>query len=245
MVYTMVGNNKNNIEADQNSFLDFKRKHFPGEPPEKWSLHSWELFNKRQRETVPRYSKTSDSEAVSFFLELGNHVQSMTNGLFIASVVTPFLLPNGRKERKQVIDQAKRQCFTTLLLFLIDTHHQQGIYCDFFFDESGKDGWGKEAFDSARATLIFPYLAKGMEVEDPIFIAPGSHVYSEIADAVSFTIARFLQRGQIGSHAELDPAVFGPITYVASTVGGGTLMAKRSKGLPREWFKHWLHQRSP
>ena len=93
----------------------------------------------------------------------------------------------------------------------------------------------RDAFQGSQINLLFGYLAKGMEIPEPVFISPASGPCLEVPDFVSYAIARYCFMRIKGKPIDLDPKQLGPIICLRFEPSGG-LLWRRSTGYPWEFF---------
>ena len=80
----------------------------------------------------------------------------------------------------------------------IDEWTEKNAQPNIFFD-SEKDSkanetihsWARNTFKGSQYSLLYGFLSKGIEIPEPKFISPASFPGLEVADFVSFTIARY------------------------------------------------------
>jgi hypothetical protein len=97
-----------------------------------------------------------------------------------------------------------------------------------------------------RMTLLWPWITNGLPVMSPQFVEPKFSIYLEIADIVSFVIARYLyclgkRAGGESSNPEIDPSELGLVRYII-TDGKGDWNHENTVGFPSvAMFKgtHW------
>jgi hypothetical protein len=96
------------------------------------------------------------------------------------------------------------------------------------------EAWAQRVELGARYSLLFGFIAKGFHIESPKFVQPGSHACLEIADVVSYVVARYIRSRLLGVTPDLDPAHFGEVNYSAFLPKG--LLSVRSSSYPWEQF---------
>ena len=91
--------------------------------------------------------------------------------------------------------------------------------------------WATDSFGGLQRTLLYPFLAKGIPIPEPRFVRPGSHPCLELADFVSFVVARYLWQLHQGKEIEFQPARLGKVFYMVRRRNGG-LLQLRQTGYP-------------
>ncbi|MCA1738452.1 MAG: hypothetical protein LC740_06380 [Actinobacteria bacterium] len=96
-------------------------------------------------------------------------------------------------------------------------------------------GWAQDAFYGSRLNLLHAFLARGLEIPEPMFVRPGSRPCLEVADFVSYVVARYCFRKLKNQPIDLDPELLGPVYYLAF-VPDGDVVTSMSTGYPWEHF---------
>jgi hypothetical protein len=117
-----------------------------------------------------------------------------------------------------------------------------GIQPHFVFDAE-KDsegayvipGWARKAFEGSHLNLVFPFLTRGIEIPYPEFVNPASKPFLEVADFVSFVVARYCYRRIMGQPIDLDPKHLGPVSHIGFDPSGDVL-TQTNAGYPWMFF---------
>ncbi len=82
--------------------------------------------------------------------------------------------------------------------------------------------WARHAFLGSERQLLYLYLCHGIPVPEPRFVKPGSHPCLELADFVSFVVARELFRYGLGLPTEYSTSRLGKVRYSWTDPNGYT-----------------------
>lgn len=213
-------------------FRKIKAAISPSVSPVDWTLHLKELMSGDCRKKAPQFERLDKSDLVGHINSLLDLIASYTNSdeLTIFSAIG---ICEGHNLKGKIFQEAKSQIYASALLPIIDELTGNSFSPEFYFERTGSDGWAKNFIDGARLTLVWPYLTRGVPVKSPEFVAPDHHFLLEIADVVSYLMARslYLVFNEVSSPAdkEFDPAQFGKIRYVITTPDGGYGLWTRKK----------------
>lgn len=144
------------------------------------------------------------------------------------------------KYKKEQVRELKSRVYYPLLGRIITEHTDSGMSPHFHFERTGDDGWAKNLFNGGRLTLMWPFISRVLPIPNPTFNVPTDSIYLEIADFISFVIARYLY--VIGKRAEgeyLDfeclPSWLGEVRYLGYNEVG-TCMFETESDYPLEKF---------
>jgi len=164
------------------------------------------------------------------------------SNLFIYNIASVVVQNNTANRKVQSL--LKNEAYILLILNVIDEWTTKNAQPKIFFD-SEKDSkankiihsWARDTFRGSQYSLLYGFLSKGIEVPEPKFVPPASHPGLEVADFVSFTIARYYLRMWQGKEIEIDPKDMGLVTYLGYD-SNGDLLWKRQEGYPWDQFYH-------
>jgi len=136
----------------------------------------------------------------------------------------------------------KHDAYMALVAMVIDELTSLGAKPILCFDSEKSSradrvihGWARELFTNSQHSLLYAFLAKGIEIPEPAFVTPGSHPCLELADFVSYISARYYHRRWRGESIEWDPQRLGKILY-AGFDSTGDIVWQRGIGYPWELF---------
>lgn len=152
-------------------------------------------------------------------------------------------VPKNRRDRSTQIQQQKEDVFSQSILTTLMQMRKYRKAPVWVFDNvkdasdgDRTEGWAEECFLGLQYTRLFTYLAAGSAILRPKFVQPGSHYLLEIADFMSYCIAREFEKTVQGVKTELPSALLGKSFY-QGTLGDGSVNYRWSVGLPlKEYY---------
>ena len=240
--YTFVG-----FVGPQKSEKKLKREYnriktrlAPTVNPDEWVLHVTELLSSDKRRESKYLSHLNGYQALEGLREIARLIGmfSSSSHLNVYNSVS-ILLGDVKGEGKA---GALDEVYSSVLMHAVSEYTASGVAPKFYFESTGADGWAKSLFDGGRLTLLWTRIANGLPVMSPLFVSPSYSFYLEIADVVSFLVARHLYC--IGSRAEgrmvesdIDPSLLGKLRYIWTDGDGGWNLS-HTVGFPsKEMFK--------
>ena len=228
--YSLLGADRSLMPEIENGILAFKKKIAPSVEPQSWRLHMAEAWSGQQRRHHPVFSQWTL-----------NNVHELVDGLFdlLTRFSTDLFIFNVSLENRSITQSDLRDAaYISLVAELIDGFTEKGVQPHLFFDadrpvkaEYVIQGWARECFGGLQRTILYPFLAKGITIPEPKFVTPGSHTCLELADFVSFVVARYLLRRQENKTIEFDPSRLGKVFYMIQ-LPNGDLVQSRQVGYP-------------
>lgn len=193
--------------------------------PDDWVLHLKELLSGDKRRKINHLAHLNKYQAVKgvrLVLDLVAKFGTRKKlQVYSASTVVLRSVLVG-EERVE----AQSSVYNSALLRIIGEYTDSGIAPMFYFERTNKDGWAKNLFDGGRLTLLWIRLTNGLPVKSPEFVLPSFSYYLEIADVISFVVARELFA--VGSTAagkpmrsEFASSRLGRIKYIWTDDKGG------------------------
>ena len=235
ITYTLVGMNTLHIDKAQKALNTFKQKTFPNHDPKSWRLHVRNYWNKSDREDDKLFCNFSRLETIKFSKEMAKLIRNMGIELLIYNSSAIYHDVSEKRKSKKIQKSVRDICYSVLLMKVIDDCTRQGVIPAMHFDSDSKDGWAKQAFYGSQINLLYAILAKGVPIPEPKYVEPGSHELLEIADFVSFTIARHCYRKAINKPVEIDSRYLGDVMYIGFNAKGDMLYNYKT-GYPWRFF---------
>jgi len=232
--YTLTGADFRIISEIEKKVIKLKSDILPEKDPLGWTIHMKVLWSRKERLKNSTFQNWTLDKVWTLINGVVELIASLEKDLFVYSIT----LTKKHPYNSQSIEQAKYNCYTMLLMAVIEEATTSGAQPNIHFD-SEKNGtsdrvihqWASEAFGSAQKQLIYTYLAKGISIPEPQFIKPASHPCSELADFISFWIRRYHIKKEKDEKCEVDIEKFGKITYYGFT-NNGHLLRVRQRGFP-------------
>lgn len=238
-IYSLVG-------ADQSllSELDDKIKAVKQRllriSPDSWKIHMKDIWAGSSRKKHPVYQNLSLKDVINFVDELLGLIKKSNLFIYNISLTTH----QNTIINKKIQSQLRNEAYLSLVLQAIDEWTSKNAQPSIFFDSEKISkanetihGWARDLFRGSQYSLLYGFLSKGIEIPEPKFVSPALFPGLELADFVSFIIARYYFRMWQGKPIEIDPKDIGAVTYLGYG-GNGDLLWKRQVGYPWDIFVH-------
>lgn len=243
VTYTFVGEPyEEDVKEDlRRRFLNLKRSLIPELDPTGWVLHFKELWSGREK--YPHTKKLNTSQVRTFADQLGALVSAFENELVVFNSAGVFIKPSSFKGEEE--KKLKSRVVYPLLMNCLLSHTSEGYSPHFFFERSNTDGWLGNLFRGSMLTLAWPFITHSNPIPEIEFVKPTHDFLLEIADFISFVIARYLLQVGRGDESKIDfdPRILGLIAYTGFRSDGGALREYK-RGYPLlEFFAgtSWVH----
>lgn len=235
IVYTLVGNNQNNIDEILLEVEKLKQSLLPDIPSISWSIHMKEMWSERKKSKL--FKHLTHEQVVDFSKKLCDIIKKSDKGFTVYNTSAVYYKPKNKKQKQSIFKEVRHESYSMLLSKVINDSTVQNIIPSLYFDATGKDGWAKDIFLGSKLSLLYPFLTNGITVPEPKFVEPASHGYLELADFISFIVARYLHEKLLGKETVVDPELMGDIFYLGFNVKGDFKYEYRS-GYPwKEFFE--------
>ena len=239
-IYSLIGADQSLLLDLENKIKGIKQKLLPSIPQDSWKIHMKDMWAGNSRERHPVYRNLSFNDVISFVDQLFDVIKRSNLFIYnIAATSVENIRPN-RKGQHRLRDEA----YILLVLNTIDEWTTKNAQPTIFFDSEKNSkanitihGWARDAFKGSQYSLMYGFLSKGIEIPEPKFVPPASFPVLELADFVSFTIARYYFRMWQEKEIEIDPKNFGFVTYLGYD-DNGDLLWRRREGYPWDEFYH-------
>jgi hypothetical protein len=239
-IYSLVGADQNVLPEFDVRVKGLKQRLLASVPADRWRIHMKVMWSGSRRRKHPVFQTLSPEAVIDFTRQLLALIKS--SNLFIYNIA--LTTDRGQSTDTAVRSRLRTEAYIMLVLNAIDEWTTKGAQPNIYFD-SEKDSkaneiihsWARDAFGGSQHSLLYGFLAKGIEIPAPKFVSPGSFPGLEVADFVSFTIARYYYRRWEGKEIEIDPKQMGLATYLGYDFNGD-LLWKRQEGYPWDQFCH-------
>jgi hypothetical protein len=241
--YSLVGADLKTLPLIENDIRQLKRSVCPQLQPDAWVFHMRELWSGQQRKKNAAFASWSVAKVASVIHDLAAIIKKYEGKVFLynasLSHQSGFVEPPDTLQRRM---KFKNYVYLMLILNVIDDCTMAGGQPNLFFDAERRvtsdfviQQWARESFSGTQRCLLYSFLAKNITIPEPKFVGPASQPGLEVADVLSFIIARLHFKNWSDTIPEFSPAEFGKITYVGSAPDGG-LLRTRSIGFPWSQF---------
>lgn len=186
----------------------------PNHPPEQWTHHFTNIWSDNGDDRQFNFAGIKDK--IKYGQRYAALIKSLKPHLVTFNFSNAIILPDDKKERATQLKLQKQDIFKQTLLGTLSHMRENNKTTRWFFDNikdtsNGKktEGWADECFLGLQYTRLFTYLSGGCAIIAPKFVTPGSHFLLEMADFISFCMAREFQRVSEGKDAELPSGLMG------------------------------------
>ncbi len=242
--YSLVGADFKMIPKIEDSLRELKLKLCPSESPDGWAFHMKELWSGDQRRKH-RIFGTWDFEKVLFAVQgIFQLIQSHAECIFMYNIASTAKGSMKGFNSKSALERPQDNTYILLINYVINelTTAKAQPVLKFDAEKQTKgnqviQGWARDAFSGSQRCLLYSFVAKGIEVPEPVFVQPASQACLELADFISYIVARFYLKKWQGKEIEkvLDPHNLGKVTYL-SFDKTSSLVFHRTESYPWELF---------
>ena len=218
VTYTLVGINRKFVSIINKKISDFKLKYFPNLPPDSWKIHMKEIWSFHTRKKTI-FKEFSQDKLTLFVDDLLRLIKNLENGFIIYNCSSITKRPV--RFTKQMQNKKKVDIYSLLIMRIIDEMTSQGIRPELIFD-SEKPGngeniiheWADKAFKGAQTSFLYAYISGGNQIPEPRFVTPASYPCLEIADVVSYVVARYCYKKMKKENIDIDLSKLGKMYYL-------------------------------
>jgi hypothetical protein len=201
-------------------------------------LHFTEIWSDRSG----RFNLRSKKDKIKFAHDFAMVIHEARPALCSFNISSCIVVPAPKKERAIAIKEVQRQIFAISLLSSLQQLRQRSLAPRWIFDNikdatSGErtEGWAEEVFLGLQYTPLFTWLSATTPVFKPEFVRPGSHFLLEVADFISYTIARQFEKRVNNEQGKFESDILGIAMY-QTVLPNGSVDCEWSNGLPFERF---------
>jgi hypothetical protein len=233
--YSLVGADNKRIDRLNDAVRKLKESLEPTLKTEDWRFHMKEMRSGQDRKAHTVFSRWDErkmAQAIDGLFEIVSTTEDIMP--FSFSLVAPLSTPAAKQ---------KHSVYITLLEFIINLVTGQDGKPQLYFDsEKPNSGghviheWARRLYADAQYCLLYAYLAKGIEIPEPQFVKAGSHPCLELADFVSYVVARYHHERWTGApDATLSPDRLGNLVYFGFNAEEKGLYTRQC-GFPWDFF---------
>lgn len=220
--YSLVGAHDKMIPIINESLQELKLELCPSECPDSWAFHMKELWSGDNRSRHRIFSNWDIEKVHLVIRRLFQLIQSHAQHIFMYNIALTTKKPRGFNSTS-ALDKPKDNAYITLVMYVIHSLTTAKAQPVLTFDAEKRtdadqviQGWARDAFNGSQHITLYPFLAHGIEVPEPIFVKPSSQPCLELADFVSYIIARMHLKKWQGQEIEeiLHPRNLGKVIYL-------------------------------
>lgn len=236
--YSLVGASRVFLPAIEEAITTLKSELAPGFSPDEWALHLKVIWSGQQRQKHPVFRTWDRAKVASLLPSIGGILQAFGDRIYRSNIMLAGE-PVGIEAEERFSEYVRNEAYIIMVANVINEVTRHGAEPIIHFDaekpvEAGSviQNWARQAFRGGQSNLLYCFLSHSIHVREPVFVKPASHRLLEIADALSFAVARY-HFCRFGSKVpDVDLACFGPVHYMTFRAGGNMLLTEVSRGYP-------------
>jgi hypothetical protein len=189
--FSLIGGCYPFVERLSQDLWALKSAFEPNLEPTTWKLHMKDIHSGDNRKRHPLFSSWTRSKIESLVSALFELIERNSSDVFTFNVSFFSTSPHS-------IDALKKDCYIALIADVIYGFSKKGFTPILSFDSEKEfkglgpvvHEWARSSFQTSQRELVYSYISHGLPVPEPQFVEPASHPCLEIADFVSFIVAR-------------------------------------------------------
>jgi hypothetical protein len=189
--FTLIGGCKPFVEEICLQVRSIKERYAPQLEATSWSLHMKDLHSGHRRNKHHVFHSWERAKVEAMVDDIFALIARSAKDVFTFNVSFSSTID-------QDIARLKQDCYLALAADVIYGFSKMGFTPLLKFDSEKEvvglgpviHGWAREAFQGAQRELAYAFISHGLPVPEPEFVKPASHPCLELADFVSFVVAR-------------------------------------------------------
>jgi hypothetical protein len=236
--YSLVGTSKPYLSGIESEIRQLKKEVSPDLDPDCWKIHMAIIWSGQQRRKRPEFANWNRQRVEALIDGIGEIIRGASDRVFKYNIVLAGQAgpPTGQQEFESYV---RDEAYILLVMHVIDKVTSLGGQPVISFDSQKPSKanqvihqWARDAFQSGQGNLLYSFLSHSIFVPEPVFVTPASHPLLEVADFMSFAVARHHYRIFNGAEPEIDLKILGDVEYLTFSVGGESLLFETSSGYP-------------
>lgn len=237
---TLVGIHKSKQRILSERIKEIKQNILPDKDPDSWSHHYTKIWSSSPNSG--EYTLGNKEEKINHARQFAEILRDSRPELVTFNISGCIQSPKSKKDRADHINFQKQEIFAQSILTTLKQMRTYKKSVEWVFDNvkdttDGKrtEGWAEEVFLGLQYTPLFTWLSAGATVKKPLFVKPGTHYLLEIADFISYCVAREFERTIQGKIVEFPSSLLGKGFY-QGTISNGDVLYRWNEGLPLKEF---------
>ena len=237
--FSVVGCDKSFLPEMEGKVRKMKIKLAPDIEPKDWTIHMKEIWSGQKRKKHKVFHSW-DKNKLDLFRE---EISKLFNDHRLFKYNTILLTGNKDLQKENFVNFSRNESFKYLIGHTAQIITDNGAKPVYFFDsqtaqskQNNSPGWAEKEFENITHTKLFSYLAKGRYVRKPSFIKPGSRPLSELADILSFYVARYHFCNFKSRKIDVNLKDLGKVVYSSFKMNTGDFIYKEENHYPWEFF---------
>lgn len=236
--YTLIGGSQPFLPEIEEQIRALKRELIPASDPSTWKIHMTKIWSGQQRRKIPEFSNWTKKETDRLIDGVAEILQSAQNKLFKYNIMLAGQPPRGMT-KSDFEKYVKKEAYALLVMRAIEAITALGGQPVITFDaqkpvkgNAAIHHWARERFQNGQGTLLYSFLSHSIFIPEPVFVEPASRPLLEIADLISFSVARHHFCISRRRDPDIDLSAWGEINYQTFSSGSNDLIYKNSVGYP-------------
>jgi hypothetical protein len=236
---TLVGLHRRRHDRVRRQLAKIKKAIAPDRDPEAWQHHFTDIWSSDGR--TGEFALRNKDEKIAHARAFAKIVRDARPELVTMNVSSCIAI-DSPSERAKAIRAQKQEMFGISLLTSLQQFRSRGLCVKWEFDNikdasdgARTEGWAREVFLGLQYTRLLAWLSAGATVLEPRFVQPGSHYLLEIADFVSYCVARDFEKAIRGAQSEFPSSLLGN-GFFQGVLRDGSIDYRWSRGLPLNEF---------
>lgn len=237
---TLVGLHRKKHERLRRQIEQLKKSIAPSLNPEIWQHHFSEIWGSHP--DSGKFILQNKDAKINHAKKFAKIIREARPELATFNISGCIIVSDDTKEWKQHLKTQKENLFCQAIMATLQQFRSNHKSVNWIFDNvkdttegTRTEGWAAECFLGLQYTRLFTWLSSGATVLEPKFVPPGSHYLLEIADFISYCVARDFEKAILGSKSEFPSSLLGKSFY-QGTIGDGSVKYKWQHGLPLQDF---------
>lgn len=236
--YSLIGTSISQIDRIENKIRNLKRELTPHMDPDEWQIHMTILWSGQQRRKKLEY-KDWDRNTIKRLIDGIEEILKVDNDKIFRYNIVISGQPLSLSEKETFRDYVQHEAYILLLMSVIDDITEKGGQPVIHFDsikpaqsEIVIHEWAKNAFENGSSNLLYSFISHSILVPEPIFVPPASRPFLELADVMSFSIAKYNYRKLMNKIPDINPKFLGSVMYMGFNKDGSRLLQEKQTGYP-------------
>ena len=225
--YSLVAGTTGTISAITEKLYEAKKALIPDTDPTSWSVHTKNMFPPHERARHPMFSHIASDRIQMFFEECAAALRTYDKENWNTAIFGFRRPATSKKQRRRDKKDALSVMHLAILSASIYRATKQGLRPKFVLDAQKSvttlphvEGWSRDTFLGSRHYLASEFLTHGNEIQPPEFARPGSLPGLEMADILSYFLARNLLHMKQGRSTEIPISAFGSMYFMVMIDAG-------------------------
>lgn len=236
--YSLIGTSSSFIDEIEKELFEMKKIVDPNSNPADWKIHFKEIWSGQKRNNHPIFNNWTLKNTNNLLEGISNLFQKFGSKIYKTNV--SLMAGKGNLNNNQHLNEVLRnESYLLLCMNTIDLLTKNSCQPIIIFDADKESNseiviqkWAKDAFSDGCNNLMYSFISRGILIPEPIFVKPASKPLLELADALSFAVARYNFKVLNGNAPEIDPKIFGSVNYCTLRNNGKIFFNKNSIGFP-------------